>query len=42
MINIQDVTQAYNGVQAMEFIEKNPTYYDAVLTDNNMPEMNGI
>lgn len=40
MLGINEVKTAYNGQQALEILERYPI--DAVLTDNNMPEMNGM
>ena len=36
-----DSDDAENGVVALESLEANPTLYDLVLVDWNMPEMNG-
>jgi len=38
-LGISDVTEAENGVDALEKIQKET--YDMILTDWNMPEMNG-
>jgi len=36
-----DSDDAENGLVALESLEANPTLYDLVLVDWNMPEMNG-
>lgn len=38
-----DITQAWNGRQALEaYLEKPSGYYDAILLDMKMPEMDGL
>lgn len=39
-IETADITEAGNGVEALEILEKSPV--DLILTDLNMPEMNGF
>lgn len=36
-----DSDEAENGLLALEALEANPTAYDMILVDWNMPEMNG-
>lgn len=35
------VSVAANGLEALELVEKNPGYFDLVLSDSKMPEMSG-
>lgn len=42
MMNIEDITKAFHGKQALDMIIQRPQYFDAILTDNQMPEMLGI
>jgi len=39
-IEIASITEAGNGKEALEVLENNPV--DLILTDLNMPEMNGV
>jgi two-component system chemotaxis response regulator CheY len=39
-IETASITEASNGIEALEVLESNPV--DLILTDINMPEMNGI
>lgn len=41
MLSDYDVSIAYDGIEAMEFIKKNPDV-DIILLDLNMPRMNGF
>lgn len=38
----QSIDQVSNGVEAFAHYSVNPSYYDIVITDLNMPQMNGI
>lgn len=42
MMRIYDIEKAFHGKQALDMIIERPHYYDAVLTDNQMPEMLGV
>jgi CheY-like chemotaxis protein len=42
VLGITKIEKAFNGREALDILEQNPTTFDAVLTDNNMPEMIGI
>ncbi|MDR2108684.1 MAG: response regulator [Coriobacteriales bacterium] len=37
-----DVTAAVNGVEAVEKFQSNPSYYDLIFMDIQMPEMDGL
>ena len=34
MMNIEDITKAFHGKQALDMIIQRPQYFDAILTDN--------
>ena len=42
MLQITEISKAFNGREALHIIMRSPSAFDAVLTDNNMPEMVGI
>lgn len=39
---IYNIIKAYNGQQALDLIQSNPSEIDAIFTDNNMPELSGV
>jgi CheY-like chemotaxis protein len=40
--NAYDVETAQNGLAALELVMSNPSRFDVVITDNQMPQLDGI